>query len=125
MVITVTRLAGPSAVLSGLFLDAPPTTAIPVKRDTTTQGSWIGTYGTQGYNIIGLPAIYPSYATATVSGQLDGVWDDSAIDPRALQVPGQTNGFVGNWSTTTTFSVAREPERWPAARPCPVRGRLG
>ena len=69
------------------------------------QGSWIGTYGTQGYNIIGLPAIYPSYATATVSGQLDGVWDDSAIDPRALQVPDQTNGFAGNWSTTTTFSV--------------------
>ena len=28
--ITVTRLAGPSAVLSGLFLDAPPTTATPV-----------------------------------------------------------------------------------------------
>jgi NPCBM/NEW2 domain len=104
VVITVTRLTGPSAVVSGLFLDAPPTTAIPVTRDTTTQGSWIGTYGTQGYNIIGLPAIYPSYATATVSGQLDGVWDDSAIDPRALQVPDQTNGFAGNWSTTT-FSV--------------------
>ena len=54
VVITVTCLAGPSAVLSGLFLDAPPITAIPVNRDTTTQGNWIGTYGTQGYDIIGL-----------------------------------------------------------------------
>ena len=59
VVITVTCLAGPSAVLSGLFLDAPPITAIPVNRDTTTQGNWIGTYGTQGYDIIGLSASFP------------------------------------------------------------------
>ena len=98
-------LAGPSAVLSGLFLDAPPITATPLNRDTTTQGGWIGAYGTQGYDMSGLPASLPSYATVTVAGQLNGTWDDSANNTLALQVPGATSGFIGNWSSSTSFVV--------------------
>ena len=41
------------------------TLATLVGRDTTTQGNWIGTYGSQGYNIIGNTTSYPGYATVT------------------------------------------------------------
>ena len=54
VVITVTALAGPNAVISGLFLDgALSATSVPVQEDTTTLGHWIGTYGAQGYDIEG------------------------------------------------------------------------
>ena len=48
VVITVKSLAGPNAVVSGLFFDPTPTTAVPIKEDSATQGNWIGTYGTAG-----------------------------------------------------------------------------
>src|SRR5439155_183058 len=69
VVITLTNLAGTqtNAVLSGLFFDPPTSaqsaaTATLVKQDTATQGNWIGTYGTQGSNVIGNAASYPAYA---------------------------------------------------------------
>ena len=60
LVITITRQAGRNAVLNGVFLDSTPTptptaTARFLKQDTTTQGSWIGTYGAQGYDIVCRP----------------------------------------------------------------------
>ena len=44
-------------------------TATFVKQDATTQGTWIGTYGTVGYDLINSSASLPSYATITPSGQ--------------------------------------------------------
>jgi hypothetical protein len=53
-----TTTAGPNAVLSGLFFGAPGTPTLPagsfpaaafVRSDTTTQGSWQGVYGAEGY----------------------------------------------------------------------------
>src|SRR5262249_53645554 len=45
--LTVTRTAGQNAVLSGIFLgDAGPPPSAP-------QGSWVGTYGSQGYVLAG------------------------------------------------------------------------
>ena len=58
-----------------------------LKRDTTTQGNWIGTYGSQGYNIIGNAASYPAYATVTPTGQSTYTWAASTTDPRGLQTP--------------------------------------
>src|SRR5262249_16994314 len=49
-------------------------TATFVKADTATQGNWQKLYGTQGYNVIGASARYPSYATVTPSGQSTKVW---------------------------------------------------
>ena len=60
VVITVTALTGPNAVISGLFLDAAPsTTSIPVQEDTTTQGNWIGTYGRRATTSRGAPPACP------------------------------------------------------------------
>ena len=60
-----------------------------LKTDTTTQGTWIGTYGAQGYDVVGGPSSLPGYATVTPSGQSTYVWTASSTDPRALQVPGR------------------------------------
>src|SRR5271157_254812 len=91
--ITITQQDGANAVLSGLFFDPPTTPATPtsgptasfIKQDTTTQGTWIGTYGSQGYDVIGNAASQPSYATVTPAGQASNTWAASSTDPRALQ----------------------------------------
>ena len=110
VLITITNIAGPSAnaVLSGLFLDPMSTsaaTATYLKQDTTTQGNWIGTYGTQGYDVIDNASSLPSYATVTPSGQNDYVWAASTTDPRALQTAGGSSRIAATWWTTTSFTV--------------------
>src|SRR5271157_1415443 len=60
-------------------------TASFIKQDTTTQSSWIGTYGSQGYDVIGKAASLPSHATVTPAGQSSYTWAASSTDPRALQ----------------------------------------
>ncbi len=85
VLITITKLAGPNSVLSGLFFDptptpTPTTTATFLKQDTTTQGNWYQTYGNQGYNAIGYTTSnpsYPSYAVVTPSGQTSYSWSSS------------------------------------------------
>ena len=83
--ITITNLAGPNAVLSGLFFGTPisPPTATFLSSDTTTQGSWMGTYGSDGYNVIGTTTknpSYPSYATVTASGASTYTWSANTTD---------------------------------------------
>ena len=104
VLITVTSTSGP-AVLSGLFLDAPPVTATLVRQDATTNGDWIGTYGSQGYDIIGTPASIPSYATITLTNQTTDMDDTGAIANAALEQPSGGGRYVGDWSSTSRFSV--------------------
>jgi uncharacterized protein YccT (UPF0319 family) len=104
VVITITRTAGVNAVLNGLFLDPKPMATL-VKQDTATQGTWIGTYGASGYDIVGGPASLPSYVTVTPSGQSTYVWTTSTTDARALQVPGSSNRVAAVWYSATSFSV--------------------
>ena len=104
VLITVTSTSGP-AVLSGLFLDAPPVTATLVRQDATTNGDWIGTYGSQGYDVIGTPASIPSYATITLTNQTTDMDDTSAIANAALEQPSGGGRYVGDWSSTSQFSV--------------------
>src|SRR5262245_38743161 len=46
---------------------AEPGSAVFVKTDITTQGSWKSAYGSEGGNVIGDSAEYPSYVTVTPS----------------------------------------------------------
>ena len=64
--IKVTRLAGPNAVISGLFLDPSTTSAssavtaaTAVRADTTAQGNGIGTDGIQGTAVLPSPPPSP------------------------------------------------------------------
>ncbi len=111
LVITITRQAGANAVLNGLFLDStsspPPTaTASFLKQDTTTQGSWTNTYGTQGYDIVSGPSKLPANDTVTPSGQSTYTWTTTSSDPRGLQVPGSSNRVAAVWYSATKFTVA-------------------
>ena len=105
--ITVTHQAGANAVLSGLFFDPPTTraTASFIKQDTTTQGNWIGTYGSQGYDVIGNAASLPSYATVTPTGQSSCTWAASTTDPRALQNASGSGRIAACWYSPSSFTV--------------------
>jgi hypothetical protein len=112
VLITITHLAGANAVLSGLFLDPtasqPPPTPPPLSDmsiDPTTEGNWIGTYGSQGYDIMGSAASLPSYATVTFSGASTGSWAATTTDPRALQNPSGTGRAADCWVWWTSFTV--------------------
>ena len=110
LVVTITREAGVNAVLNGLFLDStssptPTATASFLKKDTTTQGSWSGTYGTQGYVIVSGPTSLPSGDTVTPAGQATYTWTTTSSDPRALQVPGSSNRVAAVWYSATSFTV--------------------
>ncbi len=112
VLITFTKLSGPNAVLSGLFLDStttptPTPTATFLKQDATTHGTWINTYGNQGYDVIGSSTSLslPSYATVTPAGQSSYTWASSTTDPRRLQVAGGASRIAATWYSATSFSV--------------------
>ena len=81
------------------------TSATFLGQDTTTQGNWINTYGTQGYEVIGNATSLPSYATVTPSGQLPYTWTNNTTDPRALQDAGGTGRIAAAWYASTSFTV--------------------
>jgi hypothetical protein len=73
------------------------TTAAFVGTDTTTQGSWRGVYGADGYNVINDTVSYPAYATVTPSGQAAWTWVASTSDVRALQKAAGTDRIAATW----------------------------
>jgi subtilisin family serine protease len=81
------------------------TTATLLNNDTTTQGTWIGTYGAQGYDVIGKPASLPSYAAVTPSGAGTATWAASTTDVRALQAPGGASRIAATWYSGSSFTV--------------------
>jgi hypothetical protein len=81
------------------------TSATLIGVNSTTRGNWIGVYGSQGYNVIGDAASYPSYATVTPIGQSSYTWAASTTDPRALQNPGGTGRIAATWYATSSFTV--------------------
>jgi hypothetical protein len=107
ILITIKDLSGTNAVLNGLFLDRVPATATAtlLGQDTTTQGTWIGTYGAQGYDVIGAAAKFPSDATVTPAGQTSFTANPSTTDPRALQIPGSSTRIAAGWDANQSFTV--------------------
>ncbi len=75
--------------------------------DTSTQGNWVGVYGTQGYDIIDGPVSAPTYATITPAGQSTYVYSTNSSDPRALEnVPNSSNNHIAaDWYSASSFTV--------------------
>ena len=90
---------------TGITVSSTPATASFLQQDTTTQGSWIGTYAAQGYDIVSGPTSLPANDTVTPSGQSTYTWTTTSTDPRALQVPGSTNRVAAVWYSATSFTV--------------------
>jgi len=109
LMITISNLAGKNAVLSGLFLDPATTTASTATflgQNATTEGTWTGIYGAQGYEVIGGSTSLPGSATITPSGQSSYTWAGSTTDARALQTsPGASSQVAATWYSATSFSV--------------------
>ena len=103
---TFTRLTGKNAVLSGLFFDPVTPSASLIKTDTTTEGNWIGAYGSQGYDIIENAVSLPSYATVTPAGQSSSTgWPSSTTAPQALQTANGSSRIAACWYSATSFTV--------------------
>ena len=106
LVITITGWPGPMPCSTGSSSTRlRGTTATFLRQDATTLGSWIGTYGAQGYDIVSGPSSLPANDTVTPSGESTYTWTTSSSDPRALQVPGSSNRVAAVWYSATSFTV--------------------
>ena len=76
-----------------------------VRVDTTTQGTWKSTYGTDGYNTIGDRTSYPAYAQVNASNQLNYVWSASTSDLRGLQKAATIDRLAATWYATSIFTI--------------------
>ena len=107
--LTVTATASDNVTVgtATLFLTAGTAssgaTATYAGLDATTQGSWIGTYGSDGYAIPNGAQSVPSYATFSMSGQSNYTWAGSTADVRALQTPGGASRMASLWFNTPSF----------------------
>ncbi len=71
--IRVTRLAGTSATLSGIFFDSRPTQpASFIGADRTTRGNYLGLYGGEGVFLPGLSTTVPSFINGTIAPDSNG-----------------------------------------------------
>ncbi len=97
-----------SSVTSGTYTitGGAGNTALFVTTDTTTQGSWKGVYGSNGYNVIDDTVSYPSYVAVTPSGQSNYVWTGSTSDVRGLQKAlSPTDRIAATWYSFGTFTM--------------------
>ncbi|PWU06101.1 MAG: hypothetical protein C5B51_13005 [Terriglobia bacterium] len=107
VIVRITNLYS-NAVISGIFFGAGSSQAGSahfLKSDTTTQGSWSGVYGADGYNVINYVAAYPGYVAATPSGNASYTWAASATDIRALQKPGAGDRIASCWYTGSSMNL--------------------
>jgi len=79
-------------------------TAVFVRTDATTQGSWRGVYGSQGAGVIPDSASYPAYAQVTPGGQSSWTWAAATADSRAPQHAVGSGRVAACWFNTT-FTV--------------------
>jgi hypothetical protein len=108
VVIKVSNVSGVNAVINGLFFGpgaANSATATFLKRDTTTQGNWIGNYGSKGYNVIGDAVSYPSYANVSASGASTYVWSTTSTDTSALENVTGAYRTAACWYSSSSFSI--------------------
>ena len=75
-----------------------------VQTDTSTQGNWIGVYGTDGYSIANSTQSIPSYTTFAVQGQQNFTWTNTTADARALLAPGGSSRIASAWDNSPSFS---------------------
>ena len=75
-----------------------------ISKDTSTQGAWQGSYGTDGYGIANLGQIVPPYASFAVQNQSNYTWANNTSDPTALQEPGSSSRIASTWYSSSSFS---------------------
>ena len=103
---------------TNVTVNPPAASATLVKHDTTTQGSWIGPYGNQGWNVIGNGPSYPGFASVTAAGESTLTWAALTSDSRALQNADGIGRVAAAWAGSTSFTIL--VNLTDGAQPCPV-----
>jgi hypothetical protein len=109
VIINVTLTSGGNAVLSGVFFGGAGTSGVPAVAsftgtDATTEGSWIGLYGTDGYSIANSSQSIPAYATFAVGSEQNFTWAPTSSDPRALETGVGSTRIAACWFSASTFT---------------------
>jgi glucose/arabinose dehydrogenase len=92
------------AIASFTIVNPGAATAVFVRGDTTTQGNWRGTYGSQGSAVVGDVTSYPAYVQVAPAGLAAWTWLSATTDLRALQRTSGTSRVAAAWYGST-FSV--------------------
>ena len=81
-------------------------TALFLRLDASTQGSWKNVYGSEGKNVIEDNVAYPAYVTVSPSGTSSYTWTGSSTDVRATQkVSSATGRLAACWYSAKSFSI--------------------
>ncbi|WP_165065993.1 Ig-like domain-containing protein [Paludisphaera rhizosphaerae] len=112
----ITRIGGPNAVLSGVFVDGAQVsvpTAAYKGSDATTRGDWASAYGAGGYamaasgNTLGASAGFGVDAPAYT-------WQAGSADPRGLADPLASGRLLAAWykdTFTVTLDAGSAPKQ--------------
>jgi hypothetical protein len=84
-----------------------PTNSVTfVALDTTTQGNWQSTYGSQGAIVVGDTQNLPGAIQVTPANQSGYTWAGSTSDPRALQkVSNSSDRIAACWYSSSAFTI--------------------
>jgi hypothetical protein len=74
-----------------------------VSSDTSTEGSWHGIYGADGYSVANDSQSLPAYVSFAVQNQLNYTWASTTTDPRALQTGSNTGRIASTWYSGSSF----------------------
>lgn len=105
--ITVDKLNGPHALLSGVFLGD---SGVPPLPDRAPQGDWVGAYGSGGFCLAGRDGVdhayFPSAVVVACNLEIGWRWSwGSSIDVRALQDPYLQGGVAGTFADDSRVQV--------------------
>ena len=108
-------VASPSSASSSVSMTGPQSVtanfaavakAAYVGVDSTTQGTWTGSYGADGYVIANGASNVPAYATAGVTGDATYTWAGSTTDVRGLQTAsGASARIASTYYSGNSFSI--------------------
>jgi subtilisin family serine protease len=81
-------------------------TATYLAQDTTTQGTWIGAYGSLGYDIANIGSSLPSGVSVTPTGATAYTWSSNSTRTAALQLPSNSSKRSATcWYSNTSFTI--------------------
>jgi hypothetical protein len=107
----VISAVGNSSTTSANFTFSTPSSggtgssATYIGADTTTQGSWGGIYGGDGYFIANDANNPPSYASVSLTGTSAWTFTNNTTDPRALETASGSSTRIASVYYGSTFSI--------------------
>ena len=83
--VTATSMVDPTKSMQATVNLKTGAVANFLSTDTTTQGSWHGVYGADGYLVVNDSQSLPAYSSFAVQNETNTTWAATSTDPRALE----------------------------------------